>query len=296
MGKMSYTWAVMRACWDVLRKNPGLMLLPVLSTIACGIITASFAAPAIYWFVHHRPMADDAADIRQYGTVVHYVVLFLFYFCNYFAMTFFNAALVACVVSRLRGGEPTIGYGLREAAARLHLIAGWALLSATVGVILRAIEERSSLVGDLVAGLLGLAWTLTSYLAVPVLVVENVGPIDALKRSAALLRKTWGERLIARVGFGAIFFLLLLPAIGLMIGAGYLAMQNRGNGAPILITAGVIAVAYAVLLALLQSTLASIFQAAVYLYAHEPELLGANQAGGHGFPVQLLADSMKVKP
>src|SRR4029077_13330612 len=102
-------------------------------------------------------------------------------------------------------------------AARLPVIAGWALVSATVGLILRIIEDRSARIGQIVAALLGMAWTVVSFLVVPILVIENKGPIAALKDSTALLKKTWGEQLVSNFSFGMIFFLLALPAFALFI-------------------------------------------------------------------------------
>jgi TatD family hydrolase len=64
----------------------------------------------------------------------------------------------------------------------------WALLAATVGIILKMIEGRSSIIGKLVAGLIGLAWTLASFLVVPILAFEELGPFEALSRSAELFR------------------------------------------------------------------------------------------------------------
>src|SRR5436190_24108713 len=111
------------------------------------------------------------------------------------------------------GGEPTVADGFRAASARLPVIAGWALVSATVGVVLRIIEDRSEKVGRFVAGLLGMAWTLVSFLVIPILVVENKGPLLALKESTKLLKKTWGEQLTGSFSFGLVFFLMSIPAV-----------------------------------------------------------------------------------
>ncbi|HEV2320198.1 MAG TPA: DUF6159 family protein, partial [Verrucomicrobiae bacterium] len=127
------------------------------------------------------------------------------------------AAVVACAATRMGGGEPTIADGIRAAASRLPVIAGWALVSATVGLILRIIEDRSNKFVQIIASLLGMAWTVMTYLVVPILVIENKNPIAALQESAGLLKKTWGEQLISNVSFSTIFFLLALPAFGLIV-------------------------------------------------------------------------------
>jgi hypothetical protein len=294
--KISYSMSVMRACWNVLRRSPGLLLFPLLSSIACGLVIASFAVPMLLTGGNgNLPIQHTGNHFSQnpeYFNALHYAVLFAFYFCNYFVITFFNSALVACAASSLRGETPKMGYGLSEAFARIHLIAGWALLSATVGVILRAIEERASFLGRIVAGLLGLTWAVASYLAVPVMVMENVGPFDAVKRSSAMLRKTWGEQIVGSAGFGLIFLVLMLPAVAIIaIGV---TLTAGGNSLPILIAGGA-AVVYVVMLLLVQSTLSTIFKAAIYLYASEPNLLADGERRGQGFPVTLLSNAMTAK-
>jgi len=274
--RMSYTWQIMGASWQILRKDKGLVLFPLFSSICCLIVMASFFLP-----LHNLGRARDP---------MFYVVLFCFYFANYFVITFFNTGIVACAVSRMAGGDPTLMGGLREAFKRIHLIAGWALVSATVGLVLRMVAERSRLLGRIVTAILGGAWTVMTYLVVPVLVVENKGPIEAFKESTRLLSKTWGTRLVGHFGFGIIFFLLSLPAFFLVV----TALVLHASGYVTLMLIGCVVV-YVILLALVQSALQSIFQAAVYMYTQGALLSPAQSPGGHGFPVELVRNAMYEK-
>jgi hypothetical protein len=257
--RIGFTFSLMRTSWNVLMKDKELLLFSLLSMLCCGVVIASFAVP-MFATGYADPPPESAEAGRK---VVYYLLLFLFYFCNYFVVIFFNSAIISCAVVRMRGGNPTVGDGIRAAMSRLPLIAGWALVSATVGLILRIIESRSEKVGQIVAGLLGTAWSIVTYLAVPVLVVENTSPIDTFKRSASLLKETWGEQLVAGFSFGVVFFLLAIP--GFIIGGlGFAAGGTTG------LVAGIaIAVIYLVMLGLIHSALQAIFQAALYLYAAE---------------------------
>ena len=152
---------------------------------------------------------------------------FLFYFCNYFVIVFFNSALIACVMNAINGGEAALSYGVSFAFKRLPQIVGWALVSATISVILRVIENSHKKAGRWIAGLLGMAWSLLTFLVIPVLVVEKKGPIEAFKESSRLLKKTWGEQLIGSFGFGLVFFVLGIPGI-LLIVFGALAIGSAG--------------------------------------------------------------------
>ena len=214
------------------------------------------------------PNPEDGNVVQQ---VVYYGVAFVFYFCNYFVIAFFNSAVVGAAGMRLSGRDPDFGDALRSATNRLPQILGWSLAAATVGVILRIIEDRSERIGQIVVAILGTAWNVTTFLVVPVLVVEGKGPIDAFKTSTKLLRKTWGQQLAGNFGFGVIFFLLMIPAFLIVVAAFALAPPEVG------IAAIVLAVLYVLVLGVIQSALQAIFQAAVYVYAAhgtEPEEFG----------------------
>jgi len=278
MGKISRTWSLMSASWAVLKQDKEILTFPLLSGICCLLIFASFAIPIVSSGSWALP-AENASTQQQ---IAYYGIMFLFYFCNYFVIVFFNSAIIACAAIRMKGGNPTIGDGFRAATARLPLIFGWALVCATVGLILRIIEDKSKTVGKIVAGLLGMAWTVVSFLVIPILVIEKKDPISALKESTALLKKTWGEQLVGNFSFGLIFLLLNIPAIILIV-LGFVS----GSGVT-LITCIILAVIYLIFIALIQSALQAIFQAAVYLYARGGE-------APIGFETELLADSMTTK-
>jgi len=277
--KFSYTWELMGASWGVLKQDKELLVFPLISGICCLLVAASFAVP-IWLTGSWQPPARDANVQRQ---VVYYGVLFLFYLCNFTVITFFNTAIIAGAIDRMSGGDPSVASCLDAAFSRLPLIFAWAFVSATVGLVLRMIEDRSEKVGAFVAGLLGMAWSIVSFLVIPILVAERKGPIDALKDSAILLKKTWGEQLISNFSFGIVFFLLSLPAylvIGFAVYAG-VALKSI----PLAVAAAVFGVVYLIVLALVQSALQSIFQAALYL--HSRQKLDPKQ-----YPDNLLAEAL----
>jgi hypothetical protein len=236
-----------------------LLVFPLLSGFACLVVLASFAVP-LADSDYLRTIKDERTAPQD---PVAYVILFLFYFVTYFIIVFFNAALVACAIIRFRGGDPTLADGFRGAFARLPQIFGWALVAATVGLILKIVESGSKRFGEIVAGLLGMAWSAVTYFVVPVLVVEKVGPGTAIKRSLDVLRKTWGEALTANFGIGLIVFFAILAAMipGVL---GWLS----GNGAVMIIGVG-ISVVLVILISLASSAMSTIVIAALYEYATE---------------------------
>jgi hypothetical protein len=177
-----------------------------------------------------------------------------------FITIFFNAALVHAANQRMSGGDPTVGSALRGAALRVHRIFPWALVSATVSVILRAIEERAGVFGRIIAGIAGVAWSLVTFLVIPVLVIEDVGVGEAVKRSGSMFKRTWGENVAAQIGFGLLGFLLVLPAIPVIV----FGFGTGGTTAVALVAVGV---AWILLVSLVLAALNGIFQTALYRYA-----------------------------
>ncbi|MDE2272489.1 MAG: hypothetical protein KGJ94_11000 [Xanthomonadaceae bacterium] len=277
MGKFARTWQLMGASWRMLRQDKRLIVFPVISGMALAVVIALFAVPMFVAFGGHpRPEGPVQWSLPMY------VAMFVFYFLDYFVIVFFNSALIACVLKQIDGGQPTIGYGLAFAWQRLPQILGWALLTSTVGMLLRLLEQKVGFVGRLVVGLLGMAWSVTSFLVVPVLVAEGSGPIESYKHSVEMLKRTWGEQIIGNVGFGLIFGLFgIVPALIVF----FLAIKA---GPAVLLPVGAVLVVWLVALALVQSTLQTIYQVAIYLYA-------ANGEAPAGFDNQSMADAFREK-
>lgn len=254
MGRFSRTLQLAGSSWRVLKADKELVLLPVLSLIATLAVAFSFLWP----IVSSCTDSVGQASCELGGT--DYVVLAAAYVALAFVTIFFNAALVHAANERMEGGDPTVGSAIRGAMGRVHRILPWALVSATVSVILRTIEERAGILGRIVAGIAGIAWSLVTFLVIPVLVVEDIGVVDAVKRSGAMFKRTWGENVIAQVGFGLVGFLLALPAV-LVIGLGFTA------GGSAAVAAIVIGIAWILFGSLVMAALNGIFQTALYRFA-----------------------------
>lgn len=242
----------------VLALDKELLLFPLLSGIACLLVVAVFAAPL--WLTGALSGSSEGDGVGVLG----YVLGFGYYVMTYFVITFFNAAIVECAIIRFRGGDPTVADGLRGAASRVPQIFSWALVAATVGMILRAIEERAGFVGRIVVGLMGLAWSAATFFIVPVLVMERLGPIDAVKRSTELVRETWAESLTAHTGIGIIAGLSYVLAVFIIIGGGAVTASVSTTLGVTIIGVGVLA---CILIALCASTVQAIVTGALYMYA-----------------------------
>jgi hypothetical protein len=251
MGRISRTMQLARASWEVLKADKELIALPVLSLAATLVAAASFLAPMVW---------VSRADAQQNPAWVILPLVFAAYVVLAYITIFFSAALVHAANQRLEGGDPTVGSALRGAAGRAGRLLPWAILSALVSVLLRAAENRGGMLGKVISGIAGVAWSLVTFLVIPVLVVEDLRVGDALRRSAVLFKGTWGENVAARVGFGLLGFLLMLPGMAALAGA--FALGETPN-IPLLVLGALWVLAVAMVL----SALSGIFQTALYRYA-----------------------------
>ena len=258
--KISRSWSLLKASAGVLRSDSELMVFPLMSSVAALLVLISFVGPMLL-LKGIDPRAAGFDELSWLGMLW----LFAFYLVNYFVVFFFNTALVGAAMIRLDGGNPSIGDGLRIAGSRVVSILGYAAVAATVGLLLQMLRERGGALGRWVTSLFGLAWSVASFLVVPVLVSRNMGPIAAVKESASLLRKTWGENLIGAGGIGVVGGLLIFAAcvLGVVLAVFAFTQAAVAAGVIILVLTGLAVV----MIGLVQSALAAVYSAVLYRYA-----------------------------
>jgi hypothetical protein len=250
----------MKSSFTVLMQEKRLLLFPIFSGICTMIILLSFFFPLLFF-------ESSWVDSIQTGIpdTAFYVLIFLFYFVNYFIMIFFNAAAVVSAIYVMRGGTPSISQALKIVMGRIGALTGWALIAATVGLIINSLENQSDRFGSLFTGILGLSWTVVSFLVLPILVIENKGPVESLKESARMLKNSWGEQLLGHFSFGLFFFILMIPGMA-FVGSMFIAGDATGY-----LALGIFVI-YAIFLAMIQWILQSIYMGAVYMYVRDDRI------------------------
>ena len=283
--RISNGFSLARSSWAVLAKDKHLIWFPIISGFLFLVVLASFAVPLVTlvdWAGFQRYLEAN----NNKPPVWVYAVAFGFYLCTYFVIIFCNSALIACALMRFNGQEPKLSDGFRMAMARLPQIFTWALVSATVGMLLKAIESAHEKVGYYVSMVLGAAWSIMTFFVVPVLVVEKTGPFQAIGRSVSLLKRTWGEALVGRLGIGFVMFLLFLPILALFLIGGAVMAKGMMTAGVILLIVGFVCV---LLHAAISSALNTILLAALYQYA-------ADERVPEGFEREQFAGAFESKP
>ncbi len=285
MDKIRRSWVLVKASWSVLKADKELALFPVVSGILVAIAIAIIAGGfMLVTGEGAREVADRFDDSsNQSWSVGDLVTLFLIYFVSVLIATFFNAALIGATLKRLRGGDPTFRDGLQMASSRIGSILGYSAIAATVGLVLQMIRSKSNAAGDLAAGVLGVAWGVGTFLVVPVLVAEDVGPAEAIKRSGSLLKKTWGEQVAGNVSLGLIGLLASLAVAG--IGAVLIGIAASVGSTVAIGGAITVVIILVAIVAVIFSALNAIYKAAVYEYAADGIASGAfgQDALSHAF-------------
>ena len=203
--RLSNGWSIAMSSFKVLKEKKDLVLFPILSSFSILVIAGSFFTGfglAIDW---------DMDKLGGYNSPLYYLVVFIFYVVNYFVVVFFNMALIHCTRLYFRGEEVSVRDGLKFSMSRIGVIFSWALLAATVGLILKIIQDELGWVGKIITGIIGVVWSVAVFFAVPVIAYENVGPFQAVKRSSQLMKQKWGESLGATFSFG------LVQLIGIIV-------------------------------------------------------------------------------
>lgn len=248
--------------WRTIVNDRSLAVFPVLGAISAVALTAAFLIPGLFL------VADEAAStaLMVTGIVLFAIAAYLAAFVG----IFFSVALASCANRSLQGEDTTVRQGIAAARERIPQIAGWALVTTTVNLILRAIEARFQGVGGaIVSALGGLAWALVTFLAVPVIAFEGTGPLQTLKRSSGLFRQRWGQQVVGLgVTTGVVALFGVLPGIAMLFFGIAIAPSIGGF---VLIVIGALAIIVA---SILSATLSQVLAVALYRFAADGVAVG----------------------
>ncbi|PJF35777.1 MAG: hypothetical protein CUN49_08850 [Candidatus Thermofonsia Clade 1 bacterium] len=267
------SWELTKISWSVLQKDKELLVFPLISMIGVAVISLIFALPLLSSGLIQALAGEEESSAVAY--ILGIVILFLYYLAISVVVTYSNAALTGAVFMRFDGKDPKLSDGFAIANNHLGAIVTFAAMNATVGVISALIRNAgrdsknwvARSLADALADLVSTAWAIITFLAIPVMVREGKGAIEAVKRSAQLLSDTWGRQVVGSAGIGVIFALIALAFL-IVIGPLF-ALALSANSAVLI--GLVLALAVLILggISLLNGALNSIYRVALYHYAHD---------------------------
>jgi hypothetical protein len=272
MKRIRRGWALTKKSWALLNSHRELVRFPLYGGIATIVLGLVFLGPGAF-----------ALDQHSYGIGVPLVVIGVYVLSV--VGIYFSVGLAACADRIFRGQPATVGDGLGVANSRFGAICGWAALSTAIAVVIGALENQGGALGDIAGRLVGAAWSLVTFLAVPVIAIEGTGPFATLKRSASLFRERWGQQITGNIAIGGVVFPFgFLPGIALIV-VGVVIWPSVGFLGAVLIVIGALAICVALLIS---KALSGIFGVALYRYATDGEVVG-------GFTQADLESAVKPK-
>jgi hypothetical protein len=272
MGRIRRGWALTKKSWALLNENRSLIRFPLYGAVATTLLAIVFLGPGLYLL--DKDSLGGAIPLIVIGVYVLTVVGF-----------YFSVGLAAAANMIFSGQEATVGDGLAVARERFSQICGWAAISTAISLLMGVLENQGGIAGDIAARLVGMAWSLITFLAVPVIAIEGTGPLETLKRSASIFRQKWGQQIAGNVAIGGlVFFLGVLPAIVLIV-AGIAIWSSASFPGALLVVVGALVLAIALLIS---KALNGVFGVALYRYATEGEAVG-------GFTSEELESAVRSK-
>jgi hypothetical protein len=272
MSRIKRGWGLTKKSWALLNGHRELIRFPLYGAVAMIPLAILFFAPGLYLL--DQDTYAGAIPLLIIGVYVLSVISF-----------YFSVGLAAAANMIFSGQEATVADGLAVARSRFAQICGWAALSTAISVIMAALENQGGIAGNIVARLVGTAWALVTFLAVPVIAIEGSSPFGTLKRSASIFKSKWGQQITGNLAIGAaIFFLGFVPA-AILIAGGVLIWSSASFLGALLVVIGAIVLAIAMLIS---KALNGVFGVALYRYATEGEAVG-------GFTQEELESAVKVK-
>ena len=288
--RLSRSWELFKRSVRVISEHPKLLVFPVFTGICTLTIALFFLVPVALtiavptWiagsavqsvadhigFLRFDPGSSERFQLQPIGSAI----LAVMYLVNLFLATMGGVAFNSEIIEALSGREVSIRHGVRVALDRWQAVLLWSLMAGLVGLLIRALEERLAFVGRLVAGMLGLAWSVAAIFAIPILVRDPGlrNPFEVLKQSASTIRKTWGEMLTGYVGMRGMNFVVFVLSVlfWVMLGGAAIALSN----AWILLPGGLAWLVAIVGYSYLASVASRVYVCALYLYAAEGTISG----------------------
>jgi hypothetical protein len=256
VGRITNGWRLAKASWHVLSRDRELVAIPLIAGLLSLLVFAAVAGPGVL-------LLDGGSEDDSSSSWAIWIVLAVAGLLATWVSVIGQAAVVSGAGQRMDGADPTLGSAFAGARTRTGRLFEWAVLATVVAIVLDVIQERLGLAGRILGSLGGLAFSVMSFLALPVIVFEDVGAIDGFKRSSQLLRGTWGEQLTFSFGLGLVGMVAALPGVALGVGlgvTGVAALQVVGVALGALWVLAVVAVV---------SCLSAVFKTALYRYARQ---------------------------
>lgn len=260
VGRLKAGWLLFKESFRFMWADREMLWLPIIAGLANILLVGAIVALIVL-----ASVSIPEAVFEKYP--VEYVFIFLLYLAGAFTLSLSQAAVAHFVFVRAHGGDATLMEALKKAFSHWGGLLIWSAITSTVGLVLRAIFERSQLLGKLVAALIGAAWGVLTYFVVPAIVIDQKGPFSSIKKSGLVFKETWGEALVSNISFGVLFMLAHLAA--LFTAFGVIIFGVIVELMPIVLLGLALIILWVVVFSLVSSSISAVLRTLLYIYATE---------------------------
>lgn len=280
--------------WGVIKENTYMLAFPAVSAVLAVVVflaVGGAGVAALGWSNVEEQAASD--DFSTASMVVGIVLLIVASYLATLINVIFMGGLVKCADEELQGRDSGFGAGLSAAFSRLPALLGWAAIETAVGWLIRAVQGDGTndnvlvtILRAVLAGLMAMAWSIISFFVLPLIVLRGKGPVEAIKESVSLIKRTWGMQVAGGVRIGGIIGLIaVLPAFLVIVVGAFIA----GGGTPALgVPLATIGVVVLIVATVLISAMKAIFSVALLHYVEDGSAIGP-------FDASELQSAVRVK-
>ena len=252
--------------------------VPPLLTMVFTLVSALLFGGILVYFMPDVVFGTVEITLENGWPFAVGVIVFLFVTIFFYNFSYSTTSAITYIY--MRGRDPSLGDGVK---ASLNVLGGLVALSilsvivAVVRMLIRAVARRSPTpigrgVGYAAEGVIGWVWALVTYFTIPVMVAENKGAKDGIKRSAGLVRKNFVDVMIketaVRWGFGVLSFMFF---IGFALGGALIGWFLSGSIFAIIGLAVVFTIFASIPSSLVLRTFDIVYVTLLYVFIREKE-------------------------
>lgn len=264
VGRFKAGWLLFKETWRFTMLDKEMLWIPVIAAIVNFFFFGILISALVFYY-----LTSGGSDIPE-NSPMWYGFMFYLYAAGAFTLAFSQAAITNSVYTRAHGGDATLGQSLKRAYTHWFSLFIWAVITSTVGLILRLVAERSQLLGKVVASALGMGWSVLTYFVVPAMVIDNHSAFESIGKSGQVFKKTWGETIVSNISYGLVFILINLLVICSLFG---LTVFFFVAEVPVLGVLAIIAIfVWVIAASLVASVMEGVIKTILYIYADEGKI------------------------
>ena len=263
------SWQLFKASLSGVNKDKEVVILVLIEQLIVVVV-----AILVWYLFYASPFKEvfysssSSGSFENNTTIAGWAVVIIIGVIITTVSSLVEGAVCSAAFDRFNGNNPTLATCTKSAMSKFTPLAMFSIVTFAVRFAASKASEGSNNIGTkAIAKLANTAWNIMTYFSIPIIVLskDNVGPIDSIKYSINVLKKNWGESLIANFGVGVIQSVITVILFAIFIPVALLAFFS-GAPLPLLIGLAIIFILIMVSISLFFSVLSIYVKSALFYY------------------------------